>query len=146
MSKGLGNLREIPLGYRMTNQRRLILDYLRGVKTHPTAKMIYREMKKKLPQLSFGTVYRNLNFLVDQGYILALRSVNDYVHYDGNPSQHPHLICEKCGKIFDLEDHYYKNIFKTGKKTKHGKIKYYRLNFYGLCNKCREGKTLKITD
>lgn len=136
MTKCAEKLKEMPLGSRMTSQRKLILDYLHCVETHPTAKMVYKDIKQKLPQISFGTVYRNLNFLADHGFALALKSLNGCVHYDGNSSSHPHLICEKCGKIFDLEKNSFQNLVKT--KTKHGKISKYHLNFYGLCNSCKK--------
>ena len=122
---------------RMTNQRKLILNYLRSVKSHPTAKEIYKEVKKKLPQISFGTVYRNLNFLVDDNKILALKSLDSRVHYDGCACSHTHLICEKCSRIYDLEDQNFEKILMKKKKTKHGQIKDFRLNFYGLCNNCK---------
>ena len=137
MNKCVTKLKDSPIGHRMTNQRKLILDYLRCVKTHPTARQIFEEMKKKLPQISFGTIYRNLDFLVEHDYVLALNSVDGCVHYDGHAGSHPHLVCEKCGRIYDLENQNFDKILMKKKKTKHGQIKDYRLNFYGLCNNCK---------
>lgn len=140
MDKCLANLKQMPLGHRLTNQRKMILDYLRCVKTHPTAKIIYKELKKKLPQISFATIYRNLNFLEEKGFILALKSMNGCVHYDGNASSHPHFICEKCGRVMDLDSCDCQDLLKVGKKVKQGKIEDYRLNFYGTCCKCQKIK------
>ena len=128
-----------PLLTRMTNQRKMILDYLHSVTSHPTAKTIYNEVKKKLPQISFGTVYRNLSFLEDSGYVLALKSVNGCVHYDGNANEHSHLICEECGKVFDIEAPFHKNLLeKVNKKCKMGDVSSCRINFYGVCKQCKK--------
>ena len=139
MNKCIKNLKEDPLLTRMTNQRKMIIDYLRCVTTHPTAKIIYSEIKKKLPQISFGTVYRNLNFLADGGFILAMKSVNGCVHYDGNASDHSHLICEECGKVFDIEGNHHQNLLKKiKKKCEMGDINSCRVNFYGVCKECKK--------
>lgn len=128
-----------PLGSRMTNQRQLILDYLRCVTSHPTAKQIYTEVKKKLPHISVGTVYRNLELLVKNNHVLALKSVNGCVHYDGNASQHSHLICEICAKVFDIEGDYHTNLLaKMNKKCEMGDISSCRVNFYGICKNCKK--------
>lgn len=131
-------LDKFPLGSRLTSQRRIILDYLRSVYTHPTAEVIYKEVKKKLPQISFGTVYRNLNFLENHNFILSLKSADDYTHYDGNPADHCHFICMKCGQVYDLEDKKFKRQHTYCKKTSSGEICYCRTNYYGICKNCKK--------
>ncbi|PIY60147.1 transcriptional repressor [Candidatus Woesearchaeota archaeon CG_4_10_14_0_8_um_filter_47_5] len=86
---------------RMTNQRIKILNYLKNVKTHPTAEKVYRAVSQELPQITLATVYRNLNMLADQGEILRMEINNEY-HYDAQQGFHQHLVCTKCGKIEDL--------------------------------------------
>ena len=88
---------------RQTIQRIKILEYLEGVKTHPTAETIYREVKKELPTITLATVYRNLNLLADEGKIVKLEINNEY-HFDADRSNHQHGVCKKCGKIY-LKQH-----------------------------------------
>jgi len=121
---------------RMTNQRLKILDYLRSVKTHPTADMVYQAIKKDLPAISLGTVYRNLNLLADQGQILRLE-INNEFHFDGDVCNHQHCVCKSCGKIIDL---FQKNIsdYALNKiKTKDFNTECVNIIFYGTCKKCR---------
>lgn len=118
-------------GERVTCQKKVILDYLRLVKTHPSAEAIYNATRKKLPQISLGTIYRNLKNLKEKGEILEIPS--EMAHYDGDLSPHSHFICEECRKIFDISEKYY--VFQT-KKIKVGKINNYQVYFYGKCKSC----------
>lgn len=138
----LKHIDKFPSGSRLTSQRRIILDYLRSVYTHPTAEVIYKEVKKKLPQISFGTVYRNLNFLSDHDFILELKSTNGRAHYDGNPVDHIHFICLRCDKICDLQNNELEklraNCLKKLQKTSSiGEIKHFRAILYGICKNCK---------
>lgn len=120
---------------RVTSQQRIILDYLKKVKTHPPAEIIYEEVRKKLPQISLGTVYRNLIVLKNSGDILEI-PLKGVSCYDGETSHHSHFICNKCGKIQDV----FAEILKCEQVEKEafelGEIEDYKLYFYGRCNKC----------
>lgn len=120
---------------RMTSQKRIILDYLRGVKTHPSAEVIYKEVKKKLPHISRGTIYRILNNLRKKNDIQVISS-KDRDYFDGDISSHSHFICLKCDKIYDVFDECSKCGILNRKRVKVGKIKNYKIHFYGICNKC----------
>jgi len=85
-----------------SKQREAILAVLRSTNTHPTANWIYTEVRKQLPNISLGTVYRNLSALSAAGDILALDVGDGFEHYDGDVSPHLHLSCRKCGHIHDL--------------------------------------------
>lgn len=128
---------------RLTSQRALILKYLRSVKTHPTAKKIYQDIKKDLPQISFGTIYRNLNILKEQNLIEEIPLEEGASRFDGNEEKHFHFICDNCGAIFDLRERHSEKIKKyyTGKIP--GKITKMSVNFFGVCKKCKQ-KTIKI--
>ena len=118
---------------RLTNQKRVILEYLKSVKTHPSTKEVYFEVKKKLPQISLGTVYRVLNQLKEKGEVREI--LTEVSHFDGDTSFHSHFICEKCKKIFDV----FEEIPELkNKKLKVGKIKDYQIIFYGICKKCKK--------
>ena len=122
---------------RMTPQKGFIFGYLKGVKTHPSAEVVYKEVKKKLPSISQGTVYRVLNNLKDKGEILAI-DTKDNVHFDACTLDHAHFICEKCGNVFDIMDECSKCGLLKNKKTNVGSIKSYKINFYGVCKNCKK--------
>ena len=87
---------------RYSRQRELITEIINGRKDHPTADMIYTSARQLEPNISLGTVYRNLKLLSDDGAILTLETQDKKLHYDGDTSRHSHFICNKCGKIIDL--------------------------------------------
>lgn len=122
---------------RMTAQKSFILDYLKSVKTHPSAEVIYEEVRKKLPTISQGTVYRVLNSFKEKGQILAI-DTKDNVHFDGDISDHAHFICEKCGNVYDVMSECSECGILKSKKTNIGVIISYKINFYGICNKCKK--------
>ena len=87
---------------RMTRQRQAILDELVKLKTHPTADEIYQIVKQRMPRISLGTVYRNLDLLAQTGQIRRLDTAQGQKRYDGDLSQHYHVHCVDCGKIGDV--------------------------------------------
>ena len=86
---------------RQTKQKAAILGYLRSVKTHPTAEIVYSAVKKEMPNISLGTVYRNLEEF-SKNEIIGKLEVAGRKRFDGDISVHGHFICEKCGRIDDL--------------------------------------------
>ncbi len=122
----------------MTSQRLKILEYLRKVKTHPTAEMVHKAVSKDLPAITLATVYRNLNILALQGKILKFE-VNKEYRFDGDICCHQHCICSNCGKIIDIFD---KKISENALK-KVDKKKFYAdtvgIIFYGKCTDCMKG-------
>lgn len=87
---------------RMTRQRAVILEELRKVKSHPTADEVYSIVRERLPRISLGTVYRNLDFLADTGEILKLEAAGSTKRFDGDISWHQHVRCIECGRIGDV--------------------------------------------
>lgn len=120
---------------RITCQKKIILDYLKSVKTHPSAEMIFKEVRRKLPRISQGTVYRIINNLKNKGEAQAI-SVGGITYFDGDTYSHTHFICQKCGKIFDISDACKKCQVIKRKRVKFGKIQKYNIYFYGLCKNC----------
>lgn len=130
---------------RFTKQRRLILDELKKVKTHPTAQELYDSIRKVLPNISLGTVYRNLESLCQQGMAKRVEFPETQRRYDGDVSRHYHIQCVECGKVDDIymdenraieED---KLIRFLGIKTNydvHGQ----KIDFFGLCPECKGKK------
>lgn len=85
-----------------SRQRELIYKIVMENKVHPTAEFVYNYLKKDNPQLSLGTVYRNLQQLSDNGEISRLSIPNQPDRFDGIIEEHYHAVCEKCGKIYDI--------------------------------------------
>lgn len=89
--------------YRESSQRKAIISFLQGRKDHPSASAIYNVLKQNLPNLSLGTVYRNLEILERQGRIRSLNLAQNEARFDGQVEKHGHFICHKCGQIEDIE-------------------------------------------
>lgn len=87
---------------RMTKQRMVILEELRNVHSHPTADEVYGMVRQRLPRISLGTVYRNLDLLAESGDILKLESAGSQKRFDGNVTPHQHVRCTQCGRVGDV--------------------------------------------
>ncbi|MFC2162183.1 transcriptional repressor [Candidatus Altiarchaeota archaeon] len=86
---------------RSSIHRTKILDYLKSVRSHPTAGTVYENIKKQIPSITLATTYRNLNILTQEGFIEKLE-INGEYRFDADTGSHIHCICEKCGKITDI--------------------------------------------
>lgn len=122
--------------YRHSKQRARILALLHHTKTHPTAMMIFEELRREIPSLSLGNVYRNLNILVEQGLIRELKMGSTYDRYDGMTAPHYHFICEQCSEISDLIMPHDEALNQRVRTLTKAQVNYHRLEFYGTCVKC----------
>ncbi len=86
-----------------SRQRELIHHTVLQNAIHPTADMVYTMVRAKEPNISLGTVYRNLNLLSDQGLLKKISVPNASDHFDGRVDDHNHILCEKCGQVFDID-------------------------------------------
>lgn len=122
---------------RTTKQRELILDIVRHAHTHPAAEEVYHQAKRKLKTISLGTVYRNLNFLVEEGLIREVQFPGSVSRYDGMLDPHEHFVCTKCGSVTDIPSTLKKkDLAKPQEMIGSGTIQSYRLDYYGLCENC----------
>ena len=128
---------------RLTRQKAAILEILRSVDSHPTAEWIYQEARKKIPGLSMGTVFRNLNQLRENGEIIELNYGSSQSRFDGRHENHYHFCCTNCGKIIDLPMPLIKSIEHKAKAAGDFMITGHRLEFYGLCAECLSVRTGK---
>ena len=127
-------------GKRLTRPRRLILDLVRGTDAHPSAAVVYREVRRHLPRVSLATVYRNLRMLAAEG-LLSERAEVGGTRFDGNTDPHDHFTCVACGRIYDVPPLGARRVapratFRPGFEV-HGQ----RIEFYGRCDTCRRGST-----
>jgi Fe2+ or Zn2+ uptake regulation protein len=124
--------------YRKSQQRERILKILKETKSHPTADWIYMRLKEEIPELSLGTVYRNLKVLMDQGLIQKLPFGSTFDRFEAKIAPHYHLVCEKCGLVEDFEMPQYAAINSQAEKMSEFKISRHRIDFFGICGKCRK--------
>ena len=118
-----------------SRQREAILKVLKSTKSHPNANEIYMKVREEIPNISLGTVYRNLAELSVNGDILKL-SVDGFERFDGDISPHIHLQCRSCGKITDVPIE--KGIFKTEEEQFGFSSESYALVVSGLCKDCKK--------
>jgi Fur family peroxide stress response transcriptional regulator len=130
---------------RYSKQRETIYDVLKTNPIHPSVDEIYSLVRQIIPDISLGTVYRNLNTLVEQKRIICINT-NDKAHYDARIEPHYHFICKKCGKITDIEIDEYtvKNLINDVEKKSGNKLEYLDIKMSGVCFQCMEGKNEKF--
>lgn len=121
---------------RMTRQREVILEELRKVDTHPSADEVYEMVRKRLPRISLGTVYRNLEILSDSGAIQKFEPGSTLKRFDGNASEHSHIRCIRCGRIADLPTAPAFEIDLKQVDATDFEIIGHRLEFLGVCPQC----------
>jgi len=118
---------------RYSKQRELIYDTLLGRRDHPSAEMIYQTLKAEHPSLSLGTVYRNLNLLVEEGRAIAIPfAVN---RYDGSTHDHPHFYCTSCEGLYDITLAVDRTLDAAVEELGH-KVEQHQLIFKGICSGC----------
>ncbi len=122
---------------RMTKQRAAILEVLRGTDLHPTADWIYEKVREILPNISLGTVYRNLNILKEHRLLKELNDGGEVSHFDGNTENHYHFICLRCKRIFDIDEPVDIQLDRRISSKTGFEIDHHRLEFYGICPACR---------
>jgi Fur family transcriptional regulator, ferric uptake regulator len=122
----------------MTAQRRIILQELRNVRTHPTAGEIYELVRKRLPRISLGTVYRNLEILSEIGMIQKLEMAGTQKRFDGIVENHYHVRCLRCGRVDDVVANSIPMINEALAEASNYEILWHRLEFVGLCPQCKK--------
>jgi Fur family peroxide stress response transcriptional regulator len=129
-----------------SKKRDAILKTIRSTASHPGAQWVYDQLKPSIPDLSLGTVYRNINLFLEEGSVISVGVVEGEERFDGRVSPHPHLVCCRCGSVADLE------CPEGGPEPGAGGfvIDYRKTVYYGLCGDCaktaqtpHEGRGLK---
>ena len=126
-------------GLRLTGPRRVVLDVVRATETHPTAEWVHQMVRRRLPRVSLGTVYRNLRLLVAEGLVKELPG--PHARFDGNLSEHHHFTCLACGRIADvagpLTEPHSRALVSRVASSGGFSVTYHRIEFYGRCAACR---------
>lgn len=126
---------------KFSRQRESIKRNLLERRDHPTADMVFADIRKEYPNVSLGTVYRNLSLLAEEGEILKLKSLNGADHFDGNKLPHHHFICKHCGGIQDVfladKD---SSLFPSELTEQiQGTVTECTITFTGICKNCDNG-------
>ena len=120
-------------------KRDAILTCLRETTEHPSAEWVYSQLKQEIPDLSLGTVYRNLSLFKEQGVICSLGTVKGVERFDANTEPHVHFICNECGSVMDLpEVEAPAQLCNAVESGTGGKVNMYHLSFVGICKNCRK--------
>lgn len=122
---------------RMTGNRQVVLEVLRSTKSHPTAQEVFLMARERQPQIGFATVYRTLDWLVQHGLAQEVyRDKDGAAHYDANVSRHDHAICDRCGKILDVEAPLHALAYAIIERATGFRIDWHATEFTGLCSEC----------
>ena len=122
---------------RKSKQREAIFETVREANSHPTAEWVYEQVRKEIPNISLGTVYRNLKLLKQAGMISELNFIDNLSRFNGNVQHHYHFKCEQCGNIFDVNEPVNKELDNRLARENGFKVFHHQLGFYGLCKDCQ---------
>ncbi len=123
-----------------SRQREAILEVVQNTKCHPTADWVYSEVRKVIPNISLGTVYRNLSILSENGTIRKLHINTSCEHFDGNPKTHYHVYCTQCGRIDDIDEEPLEKLNEWAADMYDGEIFEHNTMFMGKCSQCKKIK------
>lgn len=125
---------------RLTTQRQIILEELAKVKTHPTASELYDMVRRRLPRIGLGTVYRNLELMADNGMILKLEVGGTQKRFDATTAPHYHIRCSCCGKVDDMDVPVIDNLVKSAAESSSYQILGHHVEFLGICLDCQKNE------
>jgi Fur family peroxide stress response transcriptional regulator len=127
---------------RHSKKREAILELIRSSACHPSAQWLYDELKPRIPGLSLGTVYRNIGLFLREGSVVSVGVVNGEEHFDGRVEPHPHCVCGRCGRVFDLPcpD---AEALKSLARVEDFSIDYRKTVFFGVCGSCGESVSFR---
>lgn len=124
------------MALKYSRQREAIKEFMMTRKDHPTADVVYMNVRKEFPNISLGTVYRNLTLLSDMGELLRLRVGDGVDHFDATVTPHYHFICKDCGAVTDLDITIIHSVDTQAGKDFNGRIDGHVTYFYGKCEHC----------
>jgi Fe2+ or Zn2+ uptake regulation protein len=121
-----------------SKQKEIIRRIVKSTSSHPTADWVYEQARKEVPNISLTTIYRNLRLMKENGELLEVDIGQGQSHYNGNTTNHYHFRCEKCGKLFDIEQPVDTTIDKrVAQETGHD-VTHHVLEFRGICKYCKK--------
>lgn len=130
---------------RLTAQRQIILEELGKVTSHPTANEVYDMVRKRLPRIGLGTVYRNLELMAETGLILKLEVGGTQKRFDATTNLHYHVRCSECGRVDDIELPVQSKLDRLAAKACDYQILGHHIEFSGICPDCACAATEQIS-
>ena len=127
-----------PVQKRMTRQLAAVYEAIVEDASHPSAEAIYRRVRHSLPQISLGTVYRNLQRLVEEGKVRVLLLEKRATRYDAVAAEHDHFICQQCGQVLDLRLERDRHIDIAPLEEQGLLVTTQSVLLHGLCQQCGE--------
>ena len=125
------------MALKYSRQRQAVWDFIKDREDHPTASVVYEGVRESYPNISLGTVYRNLMLLKEMGRISSVDIGDNAVHFDSNINQHEHFLCRKCGALRDLNTY---DMPAAGLHLKAagfaGRVESYSIIYSGICESC----------
>ena len=121
---------------RLTTQRQIILEELSKVKTHPTASEVYDMVRKRLPRIGLGTVYRNLELMAENGMIVKLEVGGTQKRFDATTDAHYHIRCSCCGRVDDIDVPVIDSLVDAAAENSSYHILGHHIEFTGICSQC----------
>ena len=121
---------------KFSKKRAAILEALRATDEHPSAEMLYARLKTEFPDLSLGTVYRNLAMFVADGDAVSVGTVNGQERYDADTGPHAHFICASCGRVLDVCSPNLTGLDREVERETGGVVTSRSLSFSGTCARC----------
>jgi len=121
---------------RLTKQRKVILEELRKVTSHPTAEDLHHLVRKRLPKISIATVYRNLEILSAEGMVLKMDLSGTQRRFDGTTQNHYHIRCSRCGRVDDVHIEPIPMIEETVQRFCGYRVESHWMEFTGICPDC----------
>ncbi len=125
---------------RKSRQRERIYEFMQSRMDHPTAHSVYEALKKEMPSISLGNVYRNINILVEEGRITRREFGDGIDHYDAIQGLHYHFICDTCKTVTDFPMQPQDLIMKKARGMSKHRISGHTIQFFGTCDTCRKRK------
>ena len=121
-----------------SKKRDAILQCICSTDTHPSAEWVYTQLKPQIPDLSLGTVYRNINMFLEEGTIVSVGVVAGLERFDGNTAPHVHFVCEGCGAVLDIGSiQVPMELTSLAQEATGGSVHSCSLSFSGLCARCK---------
>ncbi len=135
MTKSIENLKKS--GLKITPQRVAIVEFLSEY-GHLSISKMYELVKEKFPSISLATIYKNVNAMIDNGFLKEVKIIGQDSRYELNYGEHSHVVCKECGKVVDI-DIDTQTLFKEAEEKSTIKVESSSMVFYGICGECAKG-------
>ena len=131
-------------GLAFTFQRQVIYEAVVDSREHPTPELIYEQVRRRMPSISLGTVYKNVKTFLDSGVLKEVTLHHGSLRLESNMTPHHHLVCSSCKAIFDIEETAVEPVrLPTGKLPAGFSIQQCRVEFVGVCKSCQRARRKK---